>query len=75
MHVTISFLHTESILTYKTNKFVKFLHGGMRDSLLALSTMFQTDFKMRLCNKETVELTFWRGDETQGRQEKRFCVS
>ena len=30
--------------------FVKFLHGTMRDSLLALLTTLQTDFRIRICN-------------------------
>ena len=45
----------------------------MRDPLLALSSTFQKGFKIRICNHETVKLTHW-GDETKGRQEKRFCV-
>ena len=31
-------------------KFVKFWHGTMQDSLLALSTTFQRGFKIRICN-------------------------
>ena len=53
MKSTISFLHTKSILTYETSlqkekntknfcKFVKYLHGTIRDSLLALFRKFQT---------------------------------
>ena len=39
-------------------KFVQFLHGTMQNLLLALSKTFQTGFKIRICNQETVKLTY-----------------